>query len=118
MRVVVIAGRRPPAAARLRRYHTAGRPAHARADGVSGWDVCRAVVGHASAVALAGIAVGLLRAFVAGRALEWLLFGVSATDPLVWLPVAGGLFVRSVSAALVPAIRAAAVDPAVAIRAE
>jgi putative ABC transport system permease protein len=47
-----------------------------------------------------------------------LLYGVSATDPLTYVTLAGVLAAVSVGACAVPARRAVRVDPAVALRAE
>jgi ABC-type antimicrobial peptide transport system permease subunit len=46
------------------------------------------------------------------------LFGVSATDPLVYLAAATVVAVIGVAAAAIPAIRASRIDPVVALRAE
>jgi putative ABC transport system permease protein len=67
---------------------------------------------------VSGIVIGLIATILAGRALESLLFGVNAFDPatllLTLLTVAGA----SIVAVLLPARRAANIDPVVAIRAE
>ena len=67
---------------------------------------------------LAGMAVGLIGTVLAGRALKSMLFGVSSFDPLTLslalLTVAGA----SIAAVLLPARRAARVDPVIAIRAQ
>lgn len=78
--------------------------------------VLRLVVGEGAALALGGIAVGSVGALVAGRWLASVLFGVSPADPFVYLLVAAALLVLAAAACLVPARRAAAVDPAVALR--
>jgi predicted permease len=65
-----------------------------------------------------GIAIGLPAAFVAGRLLESQLFGTSARDPVI---LAGGTFLlllSALAAALIPARRAASMDPVKALRAE
>jgi predicted lysophospholipase L1 biosynthesis ABC-type transport system permease subunit len=65
-----------------------------------------------------GIAIGLPAAFAAGRFLQSRLFGVTAQDPVV---MAGALAVLGLSAtlaALLPARRAAAMDPVRALRVE
>jgi putative ABC transport system permease protein len=80
-------------------------------------DVAREVVGQACRLTAAGAAIGLLGALAGGRAVQSLLFGVSAADPvaLVMAPVA--LFVTALAAAWRPTRRAAAVDPATTLRA-
>jgi putative ABC transport system permease protein len=74
------------------------------------------VVWQGLALALAGLAIGLLGAFALSRALESLLFGVTPTDPVTYLAVGGFLVLVAFGASLVPARRAARVDPLVALR--
>jgi putative ABC transport system permease protein len=64
-------------------------------------------------VAGAGIAVGLAVAFGVTRVASTLLFGVSATDPLTFAAVALILILIAAIACLIPARRAASVDPAI-----
>ena len=78
--------------------------------------VIRLVVWQGLALALAGLAIGLLGAFALSRALESLLFGVTPTDPVTYLAVGGFLVLVAFGASLVPARRAARVDPLVALR--
>ncbi len=80
--------------------------------------VLRLVVGHAAALTAAGLALGLAGALLLSRFLGNLLYQVSPTDPPT---LAAGIVVLSLvalSAAVLPARRAARVDPAVALRAE
>jgi ABC-type antimicrobial peptide transport system permease subunit len=69
-------------------------------------------------VALVGLLAGCLLAAVAARAIAGVLYGVSSADPVSWLAAAAVLMVASVFANLVPAWRAAHVDPSVALRSE
>lgn len=65
-----------------------------------------------------GVAIGLPAAFIAGRFLQARLFGVAAHDPLV---ISAGLALLALSAgvaALLPAGRAARMDPVRALRIE
>lgn len=69
-------------------------------------------------VTLAGIGVlaGLVLAGAGSRLIESLLFGVSARDPITYLLVAMSLVGIAWLASWIPAARAAAVDPAIALR--
>ncbi|MDQ6828423.1 MAG: ABC transporter permease, partial [Gemmatimonadota bacterium] len=67
-------------------------------------------------VAGAGIAAGIVLSFAATRAVSGLLFGVSATDPLTFAVVPLVLLAIAVAACIVPAHRAARVDPAITMR--
>ncbi len=68
------------------------------------------------AVAGAGLVVGFALAFLAARTLSGVLYGVSASDPIAW-GGAGALLLTIASLAnLVPARRAARVEPTVALR--
>jgi len=69
-------------------------------------------------MALAGIVIGLGAAAALGRTIRMLLFGVSATDPLIYAALTVILAVVAGLAAFVPARRAARVDPTVALRYE
>jgi ABC-type antimicrobial peptide transport system permease subunit len=65
-----------------------------------------------------GVLLGLPAAFVAGRLLQSTLFGVSGRDPLVLGAGLAILIVATAAAALVPARRAATMDPVRALRVE
>jgi ABC-type antimicrobial peptide transport system permease subunit len=58
-----------------------------------------------------GIACGAVASFFAGRLLEELLFKVTPLDHWVFLTVTPILFITSIAASLVPALRAASLDP-------
>ena len=64
------------------------------------------------------IALGLLGAMAVAGGLSALLFGVQPLDPATFLLTAALLAVVAVAAAAVPALRAARVDPAIALRDE
>jgi len=70
------------------------------------------------ALALAGVALGVIGAFVLTRAVKSLLFGVTPTDPATFSLVAAVLAAAAFAACYVPARRAAQVDPLRALRAE
>jgi predicted permease len=65
-----------------------------------------------------GVAAGLLAAWGAARLVASLLYGISPHDPLAYAAVAAALLIASVLAAWMPALRAARVDPMVALRSE
>jgi len=64
----------------------------------------------------AGLAVGLVGAFVAARLLGGILYGVSPTDPVVFVAVAAMLMVVALVASYVPARRAVGIDPTTTLR--
>jgi predicted permease len=66
----------------------------------------------------AGLAAGTIGALVCGAALSGLLFGVPPWDPVSLAIGAGTLACAALAANLVPAIRAARVDPIAALRVE
>jgi ABC-type antimicrobial peptide transport system permease subunit len=66
----------------------------------------------------AGVGLGLLASLLLSRVMSSLLYGVSATDPPTYLAVATALIGVALLASLIPAVRAAGVDPSRALRAE
>jgi len=65
-----------------------------------------------------GIAIAMPLAYAGGRAIDALLFGLSPADPPVYLAAAGLAAIITLTASLVPALRAATINPAMSIRAE
>jgi predicted permease len=78
--------------------------------------VVRMIVRHAMALAIVGVAVGVVGAMALGRVIRSQLFGVSVTDPLTFGAVILMLLASAAAASYLPARRAAAVDPASALR--
>jgi ABC-type antimicrobial peptide transport system permease subunit len=78
----------------------------------------RAVLREGMTLATVGVAMGLALAYGLTRVLASLLFGVTTSDPVAFITVAGLLTVVAAAAAFVPARRATAVDPAIALRYE
>lgn len=76
------------------------------------------VVRQGVRMAAIGIALGLVAAALLSRALASLLFGISRVDPITYVVTAAALLLVSVAACLVPARRAASVDPIETLRAE
>ena len=76
------------------------------------------VVREGFALAAAGIAIGLVGAFAAARAIARFLFGVGPTDPATFLAVSALLTLVALLAAYIPSRRALRVDPVSALRAD
>jgi putative ABC transport system permease protein len=79
-------------------------------------DVLRMVVIEGLKPALLGIAIGSAGALAASRALQKLVFGVKPYDPLTLAVVASLLIAVSIAASLLPAWRAARLDPVTVLR--
>jgi predicted permease len=76
------------------------------------------VLRHGAVLSVAGVGLGLLAALALTRLMRDLLFGVSPSDPLTFTVIGGLLALVSLTACVVPAVRAARVDPIVAMRSE
>jgi predicted permease len=81
-------------------------------------EVARLFLAHGFVLAAIGVACGLGAAAVMTRALGSLLFDVSPLDPLTYAAVSAGLMGAALAASYVPALRATAVDPLEALRAD
>jgi putative ABC transport system permease protein len=86
--------------------------------GASRGELYAAVLKDAILLTAGGIAAGLLAALPASRLMTSQLYGVTPGDPLTYTAMAALLGCVGLLAALVPASRAARVDPMIALRAE
>ena len=86
--------------------------------GATGGDIVSILVGSGAKLAAIGLVCGLAIALAAGRLIESMLYGVRLRDPLA---IGGAVLLlggAAVLAALIPALRASRVDPALALRGE
>lgn len=81
-------------------------------------EVLQLILKQGLALALVGVAAGVLLALALTRALRSLLFGVSVTDPLTFGGIALLLLLVALLACWMPARRATKVDPMIALRCE
>jgi len=79
--------------------------------GASRSDVLRLILKRGSILAGMGMLCGAVASFFASRLLEELLFKVTVLDQWVFLAVTPTLFTVSMAASLIPALRAASLDP-------
>ena len=86
--------------------------------GARSGDLTRMVLWQGLRLTMIGLALGAGVALASGRWIAPLLFGVSPFDPAVYAGVVATLFAVAVVACLVPAVRAAGVDPSSALRAD
>lgn len=81
-------------------------------------DVFRLVAGSGARLIAGGVVAGLLLSIGVGVGLESLLIGIEPTDPITYAGVIGVLTLVAAAACLIPARRAAALDPATTLREE
>jgi putative ABC transport system permease protein len=78
--------------------------------------VLRMIVGNGLKLVLVGVALGVTAAFAVTRVISNLLFGVTATDPPIFVAVPLLFIAVAILASYLPARRALKVDPIVALR--
>lgn len=81
-------------------------------------EVKRIFVAHGFVLAMIGVACGLCGAAALTRVLASLLFHVNPLDPFTYVAVSIALIATAVIASYIPALRATAVNPVEAMRAE
>jgi predicted permease len=81
-------------------------------------DIFSRVIGGSIRLVAGGVIVGLVIALIAVRAIHAMLFDVSPRDPWTIAAVIALLMVTALAASGIPALRAASVDPIVALRDE
>jgi len=86
--------------------------------GASPRDIQRLLLGRAMGIAAAGVVAGLGGAWFASRLLTTFLYEVEPTDPAVLSAIAVLLFLVTLVASAIPALRAAHIDPLETIRSE
>ena len=79
-------------------------------------DVLGMIMGQGFRLTAIGIAAGLAGAFALTRFLKSLLFGVTETDPVMFILIPALLLTVAMLASYLPARRAAAIDPITALR--
>jgi predicted permease len=84
--------------------------------GAEAWTVVRLIVSESAGVILFGIAAGVAAGYGLGKYVENQLYGVKADDALVFGLTVTALLAAAALATLVPAQRAAQIDPANALR--
>ena len=84
--------------------------------GANGGKIVRLVLGQGSRPLAVGLGIGLLLAYLLGRALATFLFRVSALDPVTYAGVPLLLVAVSFAALLIPARRASRIAPVIALR--
>lgn len=80
--------------------------------------VQRLVIRRGMILAVTGVTVGMASAFLLSRYIEAMLFGIASTDALTYVTVAIALVAIAALASVIPARRAARVDPLVALQPE
>jgi putative ABC transport system permease protein len=74
------------------------------------------IVSEGMRVVLLGLVIGLAGGLALGRTVQSLVYGVGVSDPKIYFVVAASLTAVALAACVIPARRAAAVDPMVALR--
>jgi putative ABC transport system permease protein len=81
-------------------------------------DILALVMSAGLRLAIGGIAVGAVLAYIVAQSLRGMLFAVGPADPFVFVAVPIALLLTASVACIIPALRAARVDPMIALRAD
>ena len=86
--------------------------------GATRGNILRLVLEQSLRLVVIGLVLGIIASFALTRLMTNFLYGVTATDPTIFLAVSILLIAVGIVAGYIPARRAAAVDPMVALRYE
>jgi ABC-type antimicrobial peptide transport system permease subunit len=86
--------------------------------GARAGDVARLILRQGLTLAAAGIGIGLIGALAGARLLSSVLYGIAPRDVVTFVAVPAALAVAAALACALPALRAARLDPVVALRQE
>ena len=86
--------------------------------GASSQDIMRMVLRRSVMLAVAGVAIGTVVAYAAGRSMQSLLFGINPADVVAFASAIGVCLLMTLAGSLLPAWRAMRVDPIAATRVE
>ena len=81
-------------------------------------EIARLALGQGVKIAVVGCALGILGSLAVSRLIGVFLFGVSATNPIVYTASVFLMLTLALLASAQPALRATAADPAQALRSE
>ncbi len=79
--------------------------------------VQRMILGEGGVLLATGLALGTIGAYFGAGIIRGLLFGVAPHDPMTFATVVAAMSAIGVVACWIPALRAARIDPAIAMRA-
>ena len=86
--------------------------------GASAREISRLVLRLGMTPAATGVLTGAVLSAALARVIESMLYGTSAVDPATFAAVIGVMIACALTACVLPARRAAAVDPALTLKAE
>jgi predicted permease len=84
--------------------------------GASAGDIMRMVMGRSAALCAAGVLIGAIVAYGAGRWMQALLFGINPADVSTFAAAIGLTALMTLAGTILPALRAIRVDPMTATR--